>query len=153
MIVVFGFVFPIAAWVINLFAASYVIEKNCLQREENPPPSVGQTIIKYIVLTAIIIAVYSGLVLLAPDYGRSMLQLTGRLGPTTPFWICGCLAATFFVWEIYRHKSIPHAHLAAAGAEIGFGGLAVAVTVWTVTMYFAISYIFRTYIWSWGVFY
>lgn len=152
MIVVLWFVIPIAAWVINLFAACHVIEKNCLQKGDNPPPSVGQTLIKYLVLTAIIIAVYSGLVLFMPDIGRGVLVLTGELGPTTPFWICGCLAATFFVWEIYRHKSIPHAHLAAAGEEIGFGGLAVAVTVWTVTMLFAISYIFRTYIWSWGVF-
>lgn len=150
MIVIFGFVFPIAAWVINLFAASYVIEKNCLQSEGNPSTSVGQALVKYIVLTAIIIVVYSVLVLLVPFYGRGTLQLTGELGPTTPFWICGCLAATFFVWEIYRHKSMADEHLAAAGEKIGFGGLAVSVTVWTVTMYFAISYIFRTFIWPWG---
>ena len=148
MILLCWFVIPILAWVINLFAACYVIEKNCLQRGDNPPPTVGQTLVKYIVLTAIMFAVYSGFMLLGPTIGKAVIVLTGKLGPTTPVWICGALAATFFVWEIYRHKSIPFAHLASGADEIGFGGLAISVIVWTVAILFTVSYIFRNYVWN-----
>ncbi|BCQ37370.1 hypothetical protein ERHA53_47130 (plasmid) [Erwinia rhapontici] len=148
-IILVFFVIPIVAWIINMFAACHVIEKNCLARGESPPPTVGQTLAKYTVVTAIMVAVYSGiLLLLGPGLGRALLMMTAKLGPAAPIWICVAFAAVFFVWEIYRHKAIPHGHLLSGANEIGLGALAISVVVWTAAILAAVGYILKHVFWS-----
>lgn len=144
-------VMPIAAWVINMFVACYVIEKNCIGTKENPPPTVGQTLVKYIVVTAIIFAIYSvPLLLTGPMYGLRVLHVSmmDKLGPSTPIWICVALAIVFFIWEIYRHKSMPFAHLGSGAEEIGLGALAISVVVWTATLFIVVGYTFMHLVWN-----
>ncbi|MBF7957966.1 hypothetical protein [Rahnella victoriana] len=150
-ILLFFFVIPIAAWVINLFVVCHVIEKNCKGTKENLPPTVGQTLVKYIVLTAIIFAIYSvPLLLLGPTYGSRVLHIAmmEKLGPSTPVWICAALAIVFFIWEIYRKKSMPFAHLGSGADEIGYAALAISVVVWTATLFIVVGYIFSHLIWN-----
>lgn len=148
--ILFFAVIPIIVWVINMFAACHIIEKNCSRTVDNPPPSVGQAIIKYLILTAIIFAIYSTpLLLLSPLLKDPIFFIASiqHLGPTTPIWICVSLAAVFFIWEIYRHKSMEFAHLGSAVDQIGLFMLVASVVVWTGALLFAISYIFTKIIW------